>query len=154
MQLEFQHINLEADKLQTRLALSKTILTINEFIELQIENSFYAPREDHTYQDSNGHYLLFQNTTNDKDFWIITNQTFIYTQNHCLMFWYYYDGEVTNWIRYKSYFSSDYTLFGEFGTTIETRTWNLIKLDIPFNTNYNNTRESVLVRDFNEVLIF
>lgn len=103
----------------------------------EMMRNVYAPQKDHTYTSSYGHYLFFidPSATNDKEY-VLRSPSFPNDKYRCLLLWYYNDGEDPFYLDFYQLVNlgqiTHFKLAGRYGSTMETRRWQLIKIDLPY----------------------
>ncbi|OTF71156.1 MAM and LDL-receptor class A domain-containing protein, partial [Euroglyphus maynei] len=112
----------------------------------EIHRNFYSPQQDHSLWSPYGHYLLFYNqqTASDDNEYRLISPDFLRDKHRCLTLWYYNDGEDPFYISFYQHFigNNQTKLIGRYGSTMETRRWQLIKIDIPFSVEMKKSNRT------------
>ena len=85
--------------------------------------------------------MFQQNGTPAKDSYdIVSTVNVTYDKDHCLIFWYYEDGEDPFNLNVYMQAPINYVIAYRYRSAIENRLrWNLLKVDIQFNPGYKAT---------------
>ncbi|KAH9417832.1 hypothetical protein DERP_013092 [Dermatophagoides pteronyssinus] len=127
---------------------SNDVWKIISFVN-EIRHNMYAPPTDHTYLSKYGNYLLFTNqSTTNKDEYKLISPDFSNDKDRCLLLWYYNDGEDPFYLSFYYHLNvNDQTkLIGRYGSTMETRRWQLIKIDIPYVDNGSKKQSRINIQ--------